>query len=72
MNTATKFKFLLGCNMKMSLTGGDKNLIGCGESNRENFPVEGMSKVLASGGRDSLPILSSRENCFTWHISHKA
>ena len=57
--------------MKMSLTGwgggagGDKNLIGCGESNRENFPVEGMSKVLASGGRDSLPILSSRENCFT-------
>ena len=53
--------------MKMSLTrgGGDKNLIGCGESTRENFPGEGMSKVLASGGRDSLPILSSRENCFT-------
>ena len=58
--------------MKMSLTGGggggNKNLFGWGGSTRENFPGEGMSKVLASGGRDSLPILSSRENCL--YLTH--
>ena len=66
-------KFLLGCNMKMSLIGvgenepllgggGDKNLVGWCESTRGIFPGEEMSNFSANRGKDSLPIPSSRKN----------